>query len=264
METRKVKLKQIKESVYDALDKPFEAGKIAKFFGIVLLVLILINALAVFLGVDSKDVDTYPIYNKVIFYISLIVFLFEYTMRIWTADVKFPHLKAYRARLRYILSPMGIIDLLSFMPRLISVFVPELLAISAGDSFLRLLRLVKLTRYMKGVEMIHRVLTRRKREIVAAFAVLFLFTIATSILMFELESKVQPDKFDSALTCLYWAITTITATGYGDLVPITPLGRLLGSATMFLSIAVVAIPGGIFSAGFVDEFRREREDESLN
>ena len=98
-------------------------------------------------------------------------------------------------------------------------------------------------------------LEKRKQEIIAAFMVLTLICIASSVLVFEAEHQVQPDKFDSIFSGLYWALTTMTSTGYGDLAPITPFGRLVGGITMFLSIGVVAIPAGIFSAGFVAEFR---------
>ena len=87
------------------------------------------------------------------------------------------------------------------------------------------------------------------------FLVLALLIVVASVVMYEIEHPAQPDKFNNLLSGIYWAVTTITATGYGDLVPITPWGRIVGSAIMFLSVALVAIPGGIFSAGFVAEFQ---------
>ena len=87
--------------------------------------------------------------------------------------------------------------------------------------------------------------------------VLALLTVTASVLMFQVENPVQPERFDSVFTGMYWAMTTITSTGYGDLVPITPIGRFIGFCTMVLSIAVVAIPAGIFSAGFVAQFRED-------
>ena len=110
---------------------------------------------------------------------------------------------------------------------------------------------------MRGLRSIARVFAKRRQEIVAAFTVLGLLTVTASVLMFEVEHPVQPDKFDSVLTGMYWAMTTITSTGYGDLVPLTAAGRLVGFLTMLLSIGVVAIPAGIFSAGFVAEFRAQ-------
>jgi voltage-gated potassium channel len=110
---------------------------------------------------------------------------------------------------------------------------------------------------MKGLHSIALVFSKRRSEIIAAFVVLGLLTVTASVLMFALENPVQPEKFDSVFTGMYWAMTTITTTGYGDLVPITAAGRLLGFVVMVLAIGAVAIPAGIFSAGFVAEFRSE-------
>ena len=82
-----------------------------------------------------------------------------------------------------------------------------------------------------------------------------MLVVVASVVMYEIEHPAQPDKFNNLLSGIYWAVTTVTSTGYGDLVPITPAGRIVGSVIMFLSVALVAIPGGIFSAGFVAEFQ---------
>ena len=117
------------------------------------------------------------------------------------------------------------------------------------------MRVIKISRYMRGLRTIGRVLVMRKHEIAAAFMVIMLLILISSVLMYEVEHDAQPDKFSSLFTGMYWAVTTITGTGYGDLVPITPLGRFIGSIIMLLAVAVVAIPGGIFSAGFVAEYQ---------
>ena len=119
----------------------------------------------------------------------------------------------------------------------------------------RLVRLVKISRYMRGLRTIGRVIAKHYHEIVAAFLVIALLVVVSSVVMYEIEHPAQPDKFNNLLSGVYWAVTTITGTGYGDLVPITPAGRIVGSVIMFLSVALVAIPGGIFSAGFVAEFQ---------
>ena len=108
---------------------------------------------------------------------------------------------------------------------------------------------------MRGLQTISRVFVKRRREIVAAFMVLTLLAVASSVLMYEAEHTAQPEVFDSVWTGLYWAITTMTTTGYGDIVPITAFGRIIGFVVMVISIGVVAIPAGIFSAGFIEEFR---------
>ena len=187
--------------------------------------------------------------------VSTFIFAIEYILRLWVADIKFPQLGPTRSRIRYARSMMGIVDLLSCVPMMLLWLWPFSATLSDAIRIVRLVRLVKISRYMRGLRTIGIVLEKRKQEIIAAFMVLTLICIASSVLVFEAEHQVQPDKFDSIFSGLYWALTTMTSTGYGDLAPITPFGRLVGGITMFLSIGVVAIPAGIFSAGFVAEFR---------
>lgn len=108
---------------------------------------------------------------------------------------------------------------------------------------------------MRGLRTIGRVISKHYHEIVASFLVIAMLVVVASVVMYEIEHPAQPDKFNNLLSGIYWAVTTVTSTGYGDLVPITPAGRIVGSVIMFLSVALVAIPGGIFSAGFVAEFQ---------
>lgn len=248
---------RFKRQVYYAVEDLREGNAIAKFFGVLLFVLIVLNALSVFgetqPGLPQLAYRTFVIFGLV----STIIFGIEYLARLWVADLVYPKLTPTRARVKYALSVMGIIDLLAFVPAAFAWFLPISSQMFNGLRIIRLVRLIKLSRYMKGLQSIGRVFEKRKPEIVAAFMVLGLLTVTASVLMYTVENPVQPDQFDSVFTGMYWAMTTITSTGYGDLVPITGLGRFIGFCTMVLSIAVVAIPAGIFSAGFLSEFQAD-------
>lgn len=244
-----------KRQTFYALENVAHAKLPAKIVGAALFVLIVLNAIVVFI---SAQPGLDPIATRVIsvFYtFSTLCFFVEYLARIWIADLAFGDCSRTKARLRYICSPLGIIDLLSFAPNMVAWFVPMTPELRTVVNVVRLVRLVKISRYMRGLRTIGRVLEKRKSEIVASFLVLALLIVVASVVMYEIEHPAQPDKFNNLLSGIYWAVTTITATGYGDLVPITPWGRIVGSAIMFLSVALVAIPGGIFSAGFVAEFQ---------
>lgn len=251
----------LKRRVYASLEDPLHARPLGKALGVALIVLIVLNALLV--GVPDTWMAGQARASLFIFSVlSTIVFGAEYCCRLWIADMIYPDRTPARARLRYAFSLMGIIDFLAFVPALFLYFVPASSAVNDAIRIIRLVRLIKISRYMRGLRSIARVFTKRRREIVAAFIVLALLAVASSVLMFEAEHDAQPETFDSILTGLYWAMTTMTSTGYGDIVPITPMGRLIGFVTMVLSIGVVAIPAGIFSAGFVEEFRSQQSDAS--
>ena len=245
----------LKQQVYCAVDDLSKAGPVAKAFGVAIFVLIVVNALLVFVETQPDLSQRVSQILLIIGFVSSVLFGIEYFMRMWVADMLHPEYTPARARIRYALSPMGIIDALAFIPGLLVLFVPVSPSMLNAICIVRLIRLMKLSRYMSGLQTISRVFRKCRHEIIASFAVLALLTITASVLMFEIEYPVQPDRFDSVFTGMYWAMTTITSTGYGDLVPLTALGRLLGFWVMVLSIGVVAIPGGIFSAGFVAEFR---------
>lgn len=252
-----------KHAVYQALETPRKSSGFARVLGYVLLLLIVLNVVCMFV-LTTPDIAGEAAKAIAVFELaSGVVFACEYALRVWTADVKWREERlgapAKRPRLRYMLSPMGIVDLLAF----ISIFVLYLAPIS-GEVLnvlrvVRLARLFKITRYMRGVRVILRVLRNQREEIVAATMIILLLATSSSVAMYYLEHAVQPEVFSSAWSGLYWAISSITSTGYGDMVPITAAGRVVGFFTMLLSIAVVAIPGGIFTAGFVAEFQKRKD-----
>lgn len=246
---------EFKRQTFYALENPKRGNLAAKIVGYALFVLIVLNAITVFFTVQ---VDTDAFEGSIVdifFKFSTVCFALEYCCRIWIADLAFGNCTRARAKLKYIISPMGLIDFLSFVPSVVSWFLPVTPALIHAIGVIRLVRLAKVTRYMRGFRTIGRVLRKHYREIVAAFLVILLLIIASSVVMYEVEHPVQPDKFNDLLSGIWWAVETVTGTGYGDIVPITPLGRVIGSIIMLLALALVAIPGGIFSAGFVAEYQ---------
>lgn len=246
-----------KRQAFFALNEPMCGNLLARVFGIGIFVLIVANALLVFVDAHAGYPDIVYAIMAVFGMASTVCFFAEYCFRVWTSDLSHANMKPARARLRYVVSLMGLIDLLAFLPGMLAWFFPLSPALLASVPVIRLVRLIKISRYMKGLHSIALVFEKRRQEIVSAFMVLALLTVTASVLMYQVENPVQPEKFDSVFTGMYWAMTTITSTGYGDLVPVTGLGRFIGFCTMVLSIAVVAIPAGIFSAGFVSQFRED-------
>ncbi len=246
---------EFKRQTFYALENPNKGSTVSKIVGYALFALILANAVAILFSVEP---DINIVENRIIdlFYkFSTACFAIEYCFRIWISDLAFGNCSPARARLKYILSPMGLIDLFSFAPSILSWFLPVTPALIHAIGVVRLVRLAKVTRYMRGFRTIGRVIKKHYREIVAAFLVIILLIIASSVVMFEVENPAQPEKFNNLLDGIWWAIETVTGTGYGDIAPITPIGRVIGSIIMLLALALVAIPGGIFSAGFVAEYQ---------
>ena len=250
---------RLKLWVYQVLEDPSGGGISAVIVSCFMLLLIVVNVLGVTVSELDDIGDEQRYYSKFALFMTVVFFL-EYIARIWIANLVYPSRTRFGSRLKYIFSFMGIIDFLAFTPSILAFFYPEFLLFHSADSFVRLIRLMKIARYMAGMLVIGRVIKRQSREIFASFMVIFFLMFVASVLMCYMEFQAQPENFDSVFNGMYWAMTTITTTGYGDLYPITDLGKLLDIIIMTLSIGVVAIPGGIVSAGFVAEYERSKHE----
>ncbi|MCH4221392.1 MAG: ion transporter [Eggerthellaceae bacterium] len=251
-----------KRQVFFALEDPMRGGKGARAFAAFIFILIIANVVLAFTEMQTDADGKIAAFLTPFDVFSLIFFCIEYLLRIWTADLLHPQASPARARLRYIVSPMGLVDLFAFLPSILPFLFHFDVRIIKSIRLIRLLRMFKITRYMTGFTSIMHVFRTRANQILSAFTVLLLLIMSSAVLMYEAEHAAQPDIFTSVWTSLYWAITTITTTGYGDITPITPLGRCFAFIIMILSIGVVAIPAGILSAGFVEETQKTR-DSSL-
>lgn len=252
----------LKESAFRILDSHTECKGIERVLSIALFAVIVLNVFLILVVYDASipTNDSLPV--LVIDSVSSFIFLIEYFARLWTADMVYPHLGPVKSRLRYAFSAMGLIDLFSFLPYFLYGLglIPN--SVTSSLRILKVLRLLKISRYMMGWRVIVSVFKNNIREISAAFAILLLFSLTASALMCQFEQPVQPDVYNNIFTGLYWAIQTITSTGYGDVTPITPAGRALGFCAMVLSIGIVAVPAGIFSAGFIEEFNKRKENQA--
>ncbi len=192
---------------------------------------------------------------------AVMVFTVEYLGRLWTCTLtRFFSSGSWR-RLRWSRSPMAVIDLLAILP-----FYLPFLGVDAR--FLRVLRLMrvvrlaKLDRYFHSINLIGKVWKERRYEIVMSTVVMFFILLIASALMYHAERAIQPDNFGSIPESMWWAIATLTTVGYGDVTPISGLGRAMAGVVALIGIALVALPAGILSSGFVDELERQRQEKA--
>lgn len=187
---------------------------------------------------------------------SIAVFAVEYLLRLWTAPEDPVHATggAIVGRLRYALQPMMVVDFLAFGPSLLALFVPfvDLRILLLG----RLLRLLKIARYSPALTTLGDVLRQERRALFGTVLLLVSVMIFAASAMHAVEGPVQPKAFGTIPDCMWWAITTLTTVGYGDLVPITPLGRFIAAVTMIAGLGIFALPVGIVATGFVNMIHR--------
>lgn len=177
-------------------------------------------------------------------------------LRIYTAKCLYPDQPQLLAAVKYMLSFSGIIDLLSFFPYYLPVFFPAGTAAFRMFRVVRILRLFRINAYYDSLNVITEVIARKRQQLVSSVFIILVLMLASSLCMYSLENKAQPEVFKNAFSGIWWAASTLLTVGYGDIYPITPLGKAMGIVIAFLGVGIVAIPTGIISAGFVEQYSR--------
>lgn len=187
---------------------------------------------------------------------SVAVFTVEYILRLWAApeDPLMPKAGAVMGRVRFALRPMMMIDFIAIAPAYIAFFVPffDLRVLR----LVRLLRLLKIARYSPALATLGYVVVEERRALFGTLLLLLCTTLFAAAAMHAVEGSVQPDRFGTIPDAMWWAITTLTTVGYGDVVPVTPYGRVIAGLTMITGLGLFALPVGIIATGFVNTIHR--------
>lgn len=242
-----------------ALDPDLGRSGIARAIDLALIVLIATNVAAVILEtVESVGVPHARLFH-VFELVSVAVFSVEYLLRLWIVPERAlaegaaaPGRNALRARLRYAVTPMALIDLLAIAPFYLAMFF------SIDLRFIRifrLLRILKLTRHSAALSLVGSVLHAERRALFAAAVVMLVLLVIASSLMYFAERHAQPDAFASIPHAMWWGIVTLTTVGYGDVTPVTTTGRILGSVVAILGVGMFAMPAGILASGFAQAIK---------
>jgi len=255
---------KIKKQVHTLLH-PSKGNSIwDKIINVFLIVLILLNILAVILETEPRIYDPHKDFFHAFDWISVYIFSFEYVLRLWscTHDEKYRHW--FWGRVKFIFSWESLIDLAAILPiYLHSIFNFDLRVLRILR-LLRLLRIFRLTSYMRSTKMIANVFSSRFKELLLSLILTTGLIIISACLIYFAEHIEQPKEFSSIPKTLYWSVVTLTTTGYGDMTPKTPVGRLLTGIIMMIGVAIFALPAGIITAGFLEEMRSHRKPKAQN
>lgn len=245
----------LKQRIFQIIEKAKPGDIPSQVFDHSIEVLIVLNIAAVILESFSNIKTTYSHLFTTFELFSVIVFTAEYLLRVWTADLRFPQKTKMKARVAFIFSGMAIIDLLAILPFYVPLTLRIDLRVLRILRLTRILRVLKLGRYSKSLALIGRVLKRSKADLAVTLFITFLLLLLASSLMYFAENPAQPDKFPNIIASAWWTIITLTTVGYGDVYPITVIGKILGGIIALLGIGLVALPTGIISSGFMEEIR---------
>ncbi len=250
-------LKEVQRRVYQVLEQGSVGDRISVIVDRALVSLILVNLIAIVLeSVPSIEDHYLPIFAA-IEYFSLVVFTVEYFLRIWCAIEHGRHwdLTPIRARLKYVTSPAGIVDLVAVLPFWFSLLLPSELRVLQA---FRIVRFFKITRYSPAMRSLLDVIYRERRALFGCLVIALGTALVSAAFMHLAEARAQPDKLGTIPDALWWAIVTLGTIGYGDVVPVTALGRLIAAGTILASMIMIALPVGIIATAFADEIHRRQ------
>lgn len=250
-------MRKIKKRIFEIIEVAKEGDIASKIFDIFIISLIIFNILFLLLSTVEQINIRFHIFFYYFELISVIVFTIEYILRIWTCDFIKGYEKGIFGKIKFMFSPMLLLDLFAFLPFYIPYLIKIDLRFFRVFRLLRIFRIFKLGRYSVALKTIGNVIKSKKEELIISIFVLLILLIFASCLMYYIENLVQPDKFKTVFDAMWWAIATLTTVGYGDIYPITPLGRILGSFIALLGIGFFALPTGIIASGFAEEIKRK-------
>lgn len=188
--------------------------------------------------------------------VTVAFFAVDYVLRLYTANCLYPDKGEIQSIIKYIFSFAGVIDLLSFAPYYMPVFFPAGAAVFRMFRVARILRLFRINAYYDSLNVITEVLQRKKQQLLSSVFLILVLMLASSLCMYSIENKAQPEVFTNAFSGIWWAASTLLTVGYGDIYPVTAFGKTIGIFIAFLGVGMVAIPTGIISAGFVEQYSR--------
>ena len=248
-----------KETVFRTLNGDSEhwLGKIVAHS---ITLLIFLSAVGLILQtvdwIDNAFSDTFSYFEL----ISVSVFSVEYLLRLWscTSDPNYVH--PVKGRLKFMVSPLLLVDMLAVLPFFLGLFIPLGMDLRALRATRLIARSTRLGHHSNGIRTLMRVLRAKSNELLTIVVALMILLTLSSALMFYVENGAQPDKFSSIPATAWWGIVTLTTVGYGDIAPVTALGRMIAGLMAILGIGLFALPAGILGSGFIQEVERTKTD----
>lgn len=256
----------LRQRLYSILENNDDVSWQSRMVEYFLIGLIILNVLAVIASSMHWVYSFYDDYFDWFENFSIGVFSLEFVLRAWVMAEKKPaNLKeldphratAWHNRWHWLTSPAGLVDFFAIMPAYVNFFVSLDLRFLI---VLRLLRLFKLARHFSALRLLLKVILREKEAFKAVLFILMVLIVLSASAMYLVENKVQPEHFGSIPQAMWWAVVTLTTVGYGDVTPVTPLGKTVGALITVLGVGVAALPAGILASGLSSELTQQRED----
>ena len=248
------KAKEFRKRMFEIVEIGYGEDSVSRgydfFCAFVVILNLTVNVMQTFQDLNARFGTAF----KTIEFLTIAFFAVDYVLRLWTADHLYRNEGRPQAMLRYIFSFSGIIDLLSFLPYFLPVMFPDGAVAFRMIRVIRIFRLFRINSYYDSLNVITEVLKSKRQALMSSVFIILVLMLASSLCMYSLEHEAQPEIFQNAFSGIWWSASTLLTVGYGDIYPVTTLGKILGIIISFLGVGMVAIPTGIISAGFVEQY----------
>lgn len=251
---KKSKWYKRRKRIYEIIEVGNDLDRISRFYDYVNVTTIVMNLIVSILYTYEDIRIAYGFLLFLVEQITVAFFCVDYFLRVWTARFKYKELSEKHAVQKYVLSLSGVVDLLSFLPDYLPFFFPAGTVAFRMIRIVRIFRLFKINAYYDSFTVIKEVIFGKMQQLMSSVFIILVLMTASSLCMYSLEHEAQPEVFKNAFSGIWWSTSTLLTVGYGDIYPITTWGKLFGIIISFLGVGIVAIPTGIISAGFVDQY----------
>ncbi len=252
----KVKMNRVRAKIFNMVSTGVIDEPVNRFYDFLSIVALVLNLFAAFAITFDYMEEHYKGLLLAIEAVTTFFFAVDYLLRLISSAELYPKLSEPKAALRYIFSMAGIIDLLSFLPYYLPVFFPAGGTVFRLFRVARILRLFRINSYYDQLNVITEIIVSKSQQLLASVFIILILMMASSLCMYSVEHEAQPDVFQNAFSGIWWSASTLLTVGYGDIYPVTIMGKILGIIISFLGVGMVAIPTGIISAGFVEQYQR--------
>lgn len=252
-----IRKKSLKKRIFDIIQIGNKDDLISRSFDWFIVTIIILNILTVFLDTFDELSGLKPLF-RVIEAVTVSVFCIEYILRIWTACYLYPEKRSAKAQLRFLYSFDGIVDLLTILP----FFFLDGFIVFRMLRVVRILHLFRVNAHYDSFHVITSVLVEKKNQIISSVFIIVVLMLASSLGIYSAEHEAQPEAFKNAFSGIWWSVSTLLTVGYGDIYPITVIGKIMAILIAFLGVGVVAVPTGIISAGFVEQYTKKQNSEA--
>lgn len=248
-------MEKLRRKIFDTIQIGNKNNLISNFFDWLITITIFTNLFIVIFETFDESVPYLPLLDSLEL-ITVVIFAIEYILRLWTAKYLYQEKNSWKAAFCFATSFFGIIDFLSFFPYFLPFVVPAGAVAFRIFRVIRIFRLFQINTKYDAFNVIINVLNEKKSQLFSSICMITILMVASSLCMYSLEHEAQPEQFKNAFSGIWWSVSTLLTVGYGDIYPVTTLGKLMAIVISFLGVGMVAIPTGIISAGFVEQYSK--------